>query len=88
MKKDTKAGRGNPHRKLLKMVEATLKWGKSSRRNVICRDAEVGPSSAFRWNQRNKFDADQPGVFRVVTTKNEFHFVWEGGLEMAQLWVR
>lgn len=91
VKKHTKVGKGNPHRKVLKMVETngTLKWGKSSRRNVICRAAEVGPSSAFRWNRRKKLDVDEPGVFRVVTTKNkEFHFVCEGGLEMAELWVR
>lgn len=91
VKKHTKAGKGNPHVKVLKMVEnnGVLKWGKSSRRNVTCRGAEVGPSSAFRWNRRKKLDADEPGVFRVVTTKNkEFHFVCEDGLEMAELWVR
>ncbi|KAL0297087.1 UNVERIFIED_CONTAM: hypothetical protein Sradi_6760800 [Sesamum radiatum] len=73
------------------MVEATglLRWGKSSKRNVICRGAEVGPSSAFRWNRRKKPDADDPGIFRVVTTKNkEIHFSCRGGTEMAKLWVR
>ncbi|KAK2993182.1 hypothetical protein RJ640_030806 [Escallonia rubra] len=91
VKKHRKKGKGAPSRKLLKMVggAGVLKWGKSSKRNVICRGAEVGPSSAFRWNRRKKFDADEPGVFRVITTKNkEFHFVCEGGIEMAQLWVR
>uniref|UniRef100_A0A5B7B997 Uncharacterized protein n=1 Tax=Davidia involucrata TaxID=16924 RepID=A0A5B7B997_DAVIN len=59
------------------------------KRNVICRGAKVGPSSAFCWNHRKKFDADEPGVFRVITTKNkEVHFVCEGGIEMAKMWVR
>ncbi|KAM7487164.1 hypothetical protein LguiB_024648 [Lonicera macranthoides] len=91
VKKHRKKGKGAPHRKLLKMVGGTgvLRWGKSSKRNVICRGAEVGPSSSFRWNRRKKFDADEPGIFRVITTRNkEFHFVCEGGGEMAQLWVR
>ncbi|CAK9137323.1 unnamed protein product [Ilex paraguariensis] len=91
VKKHTKKGKGTPHGKVLKMVGAAgvLRWGKSSKRNVICKGAEVGPSSAFRWNRRRKFDADEPGVFRVITTKTmEVHFVCEGGIEMAQLWVR
>ncbi|KAI3452611.1 hypothetical protein Pfo_009275 [Paulownia fortunei] len=91
VKKHTKAGKGAPHVKMLKMVEAggVLRWGKSSKRNVICRGAEVGPSSAFRWNRRKKSDADDPGVFRVVTTKNkEIHFSCQGETEMARLWVR
>ncbi|KAL8052425.1 hypothetical protein ABFS82_05G003100 [Erythranthe guttata] len=91
VKKHTKAGKGAPHVKKLKMVESSglLQWGKSSKRNVICRGAEVGPSSEFRWNRRRRSDADDSGVFRVVTTKNkEFHFSCEGGIEMAKLWVR
>ncbi|GFY88152.1 hypothetical protein Acr_06g0000920 [Actinidia rufa] len=91
VKKHTKAGKGCSHRKTLKMVGAAglLRWGKSCKRNVICKGAEVGPSSSFRWNRRKKFDANEPGMFRVVTTKNkEVHFVCDGGIEMAQLWVR
>ncbi|KAH6787479.1 ankyrin [Perilla frutescens var. hirtella] len=91
VKKHTKGGKGGSHVKMLKMVEAAgvLSWGKSSRRNVICRGAEVGPSSTFRWNRRRKSDADDPGLFRVVTTKNqEFHFACPGGVEVANLWVR
>ncbi|KAL7148886.1 hypothetical protein ABFS83_05G003200 [Erythranthe nasuta] len=91
VKKHTKAGKGAPHVKKLKMVESSglLQWGKSSKRNVICRGAEVGPSSEFRWNRRRRSDADDTGVFRVVTTKNkEFHFSCECGIEMAKLWVR
>ncbi|XP_058102263.1 uncharacterized protein LOC131246309 [Magnolia sinica] len=89
--KHTKCGKGAPHRKEMRMVGAAgvLRWGKSSRRNVMCREAEVGPSSAFQKNRWKKGDAHEPGVFRVVTTKNrEFHFVCEGGVEMAELWVR
>ncbi|GLT54705.1 hypothetical protein SLA2020_278840 [Shorea laevis] len=59
-----------------------LRWGKSSRRNVICRHAEVGPSPAFRKNRKNKGGADEPGVFRVVTTKNkELHLYARVGLK-------
>lgn len=91
VKKHTKGGKGIPHVKMLRMVEGigVLSWGKSSRRNVICRGAEVGPSSTFRWNRRRKSDADDPGLFRVMTSKNqEFHFSCLGGTEMAKLWVR
>ncbi|KAL3818675.1 hypothetical protein ACJIZ3_004580 [Penstemon smallii] len=90
VKKHTKSGKGAPHVKVLKMVDVgVLRWGKSSRRNVICRGAEVGPSLAFKWNRRKKIDADDPGVFHVVTTKNkEVHFSCRGGIEGAKLWVR
>ncbi|XP_020238382.2 ankyrin-3 [Cajanus cajan] len=91
VKKHTKCGKGSPHGKSLVMVGAAgiLRWGKSSKRNVICREAEVGPSEKFRWNRRKKFDVDEGGMFHVITTKNkEVHFVCEGGVEMADLWVR
>ncbi|XP_077209978.1 ankyrin [Tasmannia lanceolata] len=91
VKKHTKGGKGAPHRKVLRMVggAGVLRWGKSSRRNVVCRDAKVGPSMAFRRNRKRKGDGDEVGVFRVVTSKNrEVHFVCEGGDEMAALWVR
>ena len=91
VQKHTKGGKGSPHEKEMRMVGSAgvLQWGKSSQRNVICRDAEVGPSHAFRKNRKGKDDADEPGIFRVVTTKNkEVHFVCEGGYETAELWVR
>ncbi|XP_024989773.1 ankyrin-2-like [Cynara cardunculus var. scolymus] len=91
VKKHCKGGKGCAHNKRLSMVEGSglLRWGKSSRRNVVCKWAEVGPSSAFRWNRRKKTDWDEAGLFRVVTTRNkEVHFVCEGGVEMAELWVR
>ncbi|KAB2624835.1 serine/threonine-protein phosphatase 6 regulatory ankyrin repeat subunit B-like [Pyrus ussuriensis x Pyrus communis] len=76
---------------MLKMVGAAgiLQWGKSSKRNVICRRAEVEASDSFRWNRRRKFDTDEPGLFHAVTKKQkELHFVCEVGIEMADLWVR
>lgn len=91
VKKHIKCGKGAPHSKTLRMVVAAgvLRWGKSSKRNVICKAAEIGPSEKFRWNRRRKFDTDEPGMFHVVTTRNkEVHFVCEGGVEMAQMWVR
>ncbi|XP_076953552.1 uncharacterized protein LOC143627651 [Bidens hawaiensis] len=91
VKKHCKGGKRCPHNKQLSMIEGNglLKWGKSSRRNVVCKWAEVGPSQSFRWNRRRKADRDEPGLFRVVTTRNkEVHFVCEGGVEMAELWVR
>jgi ankyrin repeat protein len=91
VKKHIKCGKGAPHYKLLRMVDASgaLRWGKSSKRNVVCKGAEVGPSTKFRWNRRKKLDVEDPGMFHVITTKNrEVHFVCEGGVEMAELWVR
>lgn len=91
VKKHTKCGKGAPHYKALRMVGAVgvLRWGKSSKRNVVCRGAEVGPSVKFRWNRRKKLDVEDPGMFHVLTTKNkEVHFACEGGVEMAEFWVR
>lgn len=91
VQKHTKRGKGTPHGKEIKMIRdgGLLRWGKSRRRNVICREADVGPSPAFQRNRQNKGDADAPGMFRVLTTKNkEVHFVCDGGLEMAEMWVR
>ncbi|KAM7267235.1 hypothetical protein ACFE04_009401 [Oxalis oulophora] len=94
LQKHTRAGKGSPHGREVKMIGSNgmLRWGKSSRRirNVICMKAEVGPSQSFKKNRKEKGgDANHPGVFRVVTTKNkEVHFVCEGGVEAAKLWVR
>lgn len=91
VKKHTKCGKGSPHGKMLRMVEMSgvLSWGKSGRRNVICRHADVGPTPSFRWNRRRKSDNDEPGIFHVVTTRNkEVHFVCPGGEAAARLWVR
>ncbi|TVU15437.1 hypothetical protein EJB05_38958, partial [Eragrostis curvula] len=91
VKKHTKGGRGRPHTKSLRMVAAAgvLRWGGSSRRNVVCREAEVGGSSAFLRHRQRKGDAYEPGLFRVVTASGrEVHFVCQGGEEAAELWVR
>lgn len=91
--KHTKEGRGAPHKKVIKMVgtKGVLRWGNSRRRNVICREAEVGPSNNFQRFRRSKGDGDgdETGLFRVITTKEkEVHFLCDGGVEMAELWVR
>ncbi|CAI9752589.1 unnamed protein product [Fraxinus pennsylvanica] len=91
VRKHTKGGKGAPHAKIVQMVGHTgvLRWGNSRRRNVICREAEIGPSLCFQRNRQRKGDAIEPGIFRVKTTKDkEVHFVCEGGVEMAELWVR
>lgn len=95
LKKHTKCGKGSLHRKLLVMdgERGILKWGRSNKRNVICKDAKVGGSTRFRRNRRDMFDVDvdnEEGLFYVVTTRNkEVHFVCEeGGVEMAEMWVR
>ncbi|XP_072958516.1 uncharacterized protein [Typha angustifolia] len=89
--KHTRCGKGSPHMKSLRMipVAGVLRWGKSSRRNIVCKEAEAGASSAFQRNRRAKGDAYEPGMFRVVTPKGrEVHFVCDGGKEAAELWVR
>ncbi|KAI3463094.1 hypothetical protein Pfo_019757 [Paulownia fortunei] len=91
VQKHTKGGKGAPHTKHVKMVGSAgvLRWGNSSRRNVICQEAEVGPSLSFQRIRQRKGDAYEPGIFRVMTMKNkEVHFVCDGGMEMAELWVR
>ncbi|KAJ8510161.1 hypothetical protein OPV22_000595 [Ensete ventricosum] len=91
VKKHTKCGKGSPHRKVLRMEAAAgvLRWGKASHRNVVCREAAVGGSPVFRKNRKGKADANETGLFRVVTTgMKEVHFVCEGGEEVAELWVR
>ncbi|RZC74654.1 hypothetical protein C5167_050134 [Papaver somniferum] len=91
IRKHTKGGKGAPHGKTMKMIAAAgiLCWGKSSRRNVLCRDAVIGCSPVFRKNRERKgYDGNEKGVFRIMTTKNkDFHFVCESAVE-AELWVR
>ncbi|KAK7311368.1 hypothetical protein RJT34_09473 [Clitoria ternatea] len=91
VQKHTKGGKGSTHGKQIRMLGSAgvLCWGKSSRRNVICCEAELGASSTLRRNRCMKGDADKPGMFRVLTNKNrEVHFVCDEGLEVAELWVR
>ncbi|KAG0474836.1 hypothetical protein HPP92_014522 [Vanilla planifolia] len=87
--KHTREGRGNPHMKSVRMLKSgVLTWGKTSRRNVICKEAAAGPSLGFLKNRR-KDDLDiKEEVFRVVTvTGREVHFEARcvSGME---LWVR
>ncbi|CAH8327752.1 unnamed protein product [Eruca vesicaria subsp. sativa] len=91
--KHTKGGKGKKHGKGLKMLELSgvLSWGTSRKRNVVCKEVEVGMSQRFRRNRKGKGDeaAEEEGVFRVVTKEDkEVHFVCEGGLVGAEMWVR
>ncbi|CAA7031427.1 unnamed protein product [Microthlaspi erraticum] len=91
--KYTKGGKGKKHGKGLRMLESSgvLSWGKSRKRNVVCKEVEIGMSQRFMRNRKGKGDAaqEEEGVFRVVTTENkEVHFVCEGGLVAAEMWVR
>lgn len=91
--KHTKGGKGKKHGKGLSMLESSgvLSWGKSRKRNVVCKEVEIGMSQLFRRNRKGKDDAtvEEEGIFRVVTTENkEIHFVCEGGLVGAEMWVR
>ncbi|KAF8096162.1 hypothetical protein N665_0316s0007 [Sinapis alba] len=91
--KHTNGGKGKKHGKVLKMLESSgvLSWGKSQKRNVVCKEVEMGMSQRFRRNRKGKGDAvgEEEGIFRVVTIANkEVHFVCEGGLVGAEMWVR
>ncbi|EFH47867.1 ankyrin repeat family protein [Arabidopsis lyrata subsp. lyrata] len=91
--KHTKGGKGKKHGKGLRMLESSgvLSWGKSRKRNVVCKEVEIGMSQRFRKNRKGKGVGaeEEEGIFRVVTTENkEVHFVCEGGLVCAEMWVR
>ncbi|KAL9226369.1 hypothetical protein vseg_002192 [Gypsophila vaccaria] len=91
VKKHTKEGKGAPHWKKLKMVEATgvLRWGKARKRNVVCKSSDVGPTPTFFVNRPKTCYANDLGLFHVVTTMSrEVHFSCSGGAEAAKLWVR
>ncbi|CAO2820221.1 unnamed protein product [Amaranthus hypochondriacus] len=90
VQKHTRGGKGSPHAKTI-IVKTTgiLSWGTSGKRNVVCREAKVGPSMSFLKNRKGKGDVDDAGMFHIVTTKNkEVHFVCEGGYDAAKLWAR
>ncbi|KAL2903602.1 Ankyrin-3 [Bienertia sinuspersici] len=92
VKKYTKEGKGAPHWKKLKMyrTNGVLHWGKSGKRNVICRAADVGPTTTFLLNRPKAcIDKQSSGLFHIVTSKNkEVQFACNGGMEVAKLWVR
>ncbi|CAM6110561.1 unnamed protein product [Calypogeia fissa] len=87
--KHTRHGKGKQHLKVLCILKSgVLSWGSSRRRNVVIKEAIVGPSDDFQRNRRQKGDGSSPGLFRVVTIKGrEVHF--DASLaEDAELWVR
>ncbi|GLJ23312.1 hypothetical protein SUGI_0441020 [Cryptomeria japonica] len=88
LNKHTRQGKGSPHMKMVRMLKSGMfSWGKSRRRNVIIREAILGPSPTFRKNRR-KDDVNKGGIFRIVTVKKkEFHFVARNDAN-AELWVR
>lgn len=86
--KHTKQGRGSPHMKCLTMLKSgILRWGRSKRRNVLCKEASLGFSSKFQKNRKNR-DIGKAGIFRIVTTRGrEVHFDADAAFT-AELWVR
>ncbi|XP_068669832.1 uncharacterized protein [Aristolochia californica] len=86
--KHTRGGRGKPHPKMVQMLKSgILTWGKSKRRNVVCREAVMGPSASFCRNRR-KSNKGEGIIFSVVpVTGREVHFEVScaAGLD---LWVR
>ena len=87
--KHTREGRGSPHMKAVQMLKSgILSWGKTSRRNVVCKEAVAGPSTRFLKNQRKGTGDGNRLVFRVLTeTEREIHFESSSYAEL-KLWVR
>lgn len=86
--KHTREGRGSPHMKAVQMLKSgILSWGKTSRRNVVCKEAVAGPSTCFLKNQRKGTGDGNRLVFRVLTeTEREIHFESSSYAEL-KLWV-
>ncbi len=86
--KHTRQGKGTPHMKSVRMLKCgVLSWGDSSKRNVMCCDAALGPSPRFQRN-RKKGDATSPGTFRIITnTGREVHFESSTAAN-AKLWLQ
>eukprot|EP00262_Sarcandra_glabra_P003946 TRINITY_DN14850_c0_g1_i1.p1 TRINITY_DN14850_c0_g1~~TRINITY_DN14850_c0_g1_i1.p1 ORF type:complete len:312 (+),score=53.81 TRINITY_DN14850_c0_g1_i1:125-937(+) len=86
--KHTREGRGPPHVKMVRMLKSgLLTWGKSTRRNVVCKEAATEPGVSFLKNRRKDAEDGARAVFRVVTaTGREVHF--EAGCAAGlELWV-
>ncbi|XP_048230096.1 ankyrin-3 isoform X2 [Ricinus communis] len=85
--KHTREGRGSPHRKVVQMLKSgTITWGKSSRRNVVCK-AVAGPSENFLKNRKKDIEDRNRIVFRVITeTHREVHFEASSAANL-ELWV-
>jgi len=86
--KHTREGRGSPHMKVVQMLKSgLLTWGKSNRRNVVCKEAVAGPSPTFLKNRRKVNEAGDEMVFRVLTeTGREIHFEASSASSL-KLWV-
>ncbi|KAJ0104706.1 hypothetical protein Patl1_17385 [Pistacia atlantica] len=88
--KHTRQGRGSPHVKVARMLKSgLLTWGKSSRRNVVCKEAAAGPSASFLKNRREVNGCGGNTItFRVLTeTGREIHFE-AGSTSSLELWIR
>ncbi|KAL5726745.1 hypothetical protein ACHQM5_000011 [Ranunculus cassubicifolius] len=87
--KHTREGKGSPHVKSVRLLKSSglLSWGRSKRKNVVCKEAFAGPSDKFVKNQGDK--SEKRGlVFRVVTeTGRDVHFEAASAAEL-QLWVQ
>ncbi|KAJ6727766.1 ANKYRIN REPEAT-CONTAINING [Salix koriyanagi] len=88
LSKHTREGRGSPHMKAVQMLKSgLLTWGKSTRRNVACKEAVAGPSPSFLKNRRKVNEAGDEMVFRVLTeTGREIHFEASSASNL-ELWV-
>ncbi|KAJ7518625.1 hypothetical protein O6H91_20G000900 [Diphasiastrum complanatum] len=86
--KHTRQGKGAPHLKIVRMLRTgLLTWGETRRRNVICKEAGIGPTRTFLRNCK-KAGADKPGIFWVITSSGrEVHFE-ASAAAIAELWVR
>ncbi|XP_010934194.1 uncharacterized protein [Elaeis guineensis] len=87
--KHTREGRGSPHMKIVRMLKSgVLTWGKSSRRNVQCKEAIAGPSLNFLKNRKMEGEDGKLLIFRVVTVSGrEVHFE-ASHVSAPELWVR
>ncbi|KAJ7279834.1 hypothetical protein O6H91_Y376100 [Diphasiastrum complanatum] len=85
--KHTRQGKGAPHLKIVRMLRTgLLTWGETRRRNVICKEAGIGPTRTFLRNCK-KAGADKPGIFWVITSSGrEVHFE-ASAAAIAELWV-
>ncbi|KAJ6724173.1 REPEAT-CONTAINING PROTEIN putative-RELATED [Salix viminalis] len=88
LSKHTREGRGSPHMKAVQMLKSgLLTWGKSTRRNVACKEAVAGPSPSFLKNRRRVNEVGDEMVFRVLTeTGREIHFEASSASKL-ELWV-
>ncbi|KDP25227.1 hypothetical protein JCGZ_20383 [Jatropha curcas] len=86
--KYTRDGRGSPHRRVVQMLKSgLLTWGKTSRRNVVCKEAVAGPSEHFLKNRKKYIESRNRIVFRVITeTLREIHFEASSAINL-ELWV-